>query len=871
MPKSKTKTSKKSKTKQRLDIDLIRQAASGRWIEILNSLAGIPADLLDGRHHPCPKCGGTDRFRLVDGQAGAVLCNRCFSSRNGDGFSAVQWMIGLDFIAAAARVGEYLGVSAGENGRGSSRSKPAPDYYLTFQNWNQTIAALWCLKKPPVRVRGIEAAGGMLARYRGQYIVVALPVHGQQLDGSKLVGWAIMNTTGGPLPKLSGDGQVEWVAKPKLTYGSSPGILGDIARLRDAAAIWKLEGITDLLAWLSLPDLPDDHAAITNAMGCQERPARWMVELFRDKIAYVLHDADVPGQRGATGWDENGRHRPGWAEEIAAAAKECRNVTLPYPVAETHGKDLRDWIREGGTFTGLRELAAAGTVFKHRGQQSREADDDPFRLARVNLDRYSTQHGGRTLRFWRDRWYVWKGKRYQEIGENELKAKITMSVKMEFDRLNIEQQDKYEARKEAGQVEEGEKLPYAKKVHPALVGSVMNATRGLIVITSDVHLNSWLPDRKQRNYISMANGILDIDAVLADRDEYLQPHSPDWFSMAHLDYAFDHEAKCPQWMAFLHKNLEGDIERINLLQEWAGYLLTPDTGEQAFMILEGEGANGKSVFCAGIEAMLGEDNCSHVSLELFGDRFSKTMTLGKLANICGDVGELDRVAEGQVKAFVSGNTMTFDRKGVDGVTATPTARLMLACNNRPRFNDKSSGIWRRMQIVPWLIQIQKHERIRNMDKAWWWKKTGELPGIFNWALVGLYRLREQGGFTESKLMEEAISDYMMESNPARSFLMEHVEHTSKPEEQLSFLKSSVLYKLYSAWTKDNGYKPLSEKQFGKEVKRLFPSMKKTQRGPRALRAWCYSGIDVVDGAFSAEDIMNGYVTINNKRQGEWDE
>jgi putative DNA primase/helicase len=61
-------------------------------------------------------------------------------------------------------------------------------------------------------------------------------------------------------------------------------------------------------------------------------------------------------------------------------------------------------------------------------------------------------------------------------------------------------------------------------------------------------------------------------------------------------------------------------------------MLLPDTGQQSFLVLEGEGANGKSVYMAGLEAMLGEDNCSHVPLELFGDRFSRTQTLGKLAN-----------------------------------------------------------------------------------------------------------------------------------------------------------------------------------------------------------------------------------------------
>ncbi|MEM8494352.1 MAG: primase-helicase zinc-binding domain-containing protein [Planctomycetota bacterium] len=69
-----------------LDAAEVKAAATCRWREILTSVAGIPGDLLDGRNHPCPRCGGTDRFRLIDADAGAVFCNQCFRERNGDGW-----------------------------------------------------------------------------------------------------------------------------------------------------------------------------------------------------------------------------------------------------------------------------------------------------------------------------------------------------------------------------------------------------------------------------------------------------------------------------------------------------------------------------------------------------------------------------------------------------------------------------------------------------------------------------------------------------------------------------------------------------------------------------------------------------------------
>ena len=87
----------------------LKRLAAGRWPEVLTS-AGIDADLLDGKPHPCPKCGGSDRFRMIDTAAGALLCNQCLSEKNGDGLAAIQWWTGCSFPEALKMVAEHLGV-----------------------------------------------------------------------------------------------------------------------------------------------------------------------------------------------------------------------------------------------------------------------------------------------------------------------------------------------------------------------------------------------------------------------------------------------------------------------------------------------------------------------------------------------------------------------------------------------------------------------------------------------------------------------------------------------------------------------------------------------------------------------------------------
>lgn len=865
------------------DIDQVRSIARGQWRQILSAVAIVPPPLLDGGHTECPKCGGTDRFRFSDMDGnGSVICNQC-AKDVGDGFGAIQWLTGCTFFEALRRVAEFLGVppTTAPAGRSSSRDNADPAEHLEFDEAPRELAiATWAISKPPILPAAVLASGGRIARYREQFTVVALPHHSTSSANGSPVGYTLYNQSGGQLPKYpaksaTGEArQVEW-KKVKVTHGSKPGFIGDLERARTARVIWKVEGPSDCLALLSLASLPSDHAVLSNANGAGERPDDWMVEFCRGKIVYVLHDADVPGQRGALGYtDARGKFRPGWVTLLAPVAAEVRNAVLPFAVAETHGQDLRDYLNGGANFADLLQLAtssapaaivAAGSppspetatpVPAADGDSGQggsvlapkpiEADDDPHRLARVNLANYSAANGGATLCYWRSEWYTWKKSRgcYRKIEEQELRAKLAASIKAEFDRKNIEEQ-----------LTADDDVPDTRKVTKSLVANVMQATASICYLPSSVEIGTLISTRERTSRISLKNGILDIEALLNNRpeSECLLPHTPDFFTTVCLPYDFDLSVQRPKWDAFLARNQENDSERIDILQEWAGYLLTPDTKQQKFLFLEGEGSNGKSVFMAAILAMLGRENCSHVALETFGQRFALTTTLGKLANIVAECSEMDAVAEGYLKSFTSGDRMLFDRKGLEPVQATPTARLMLSANVRPRFTDKSTGLWRRMICMPWRVKITDDQKIYGMDTPEWWEASGELPGILNWAIEGLIRLRQQRRFTKSVACERALEDYRHDVNPTKTFL----DHYYMAGRSDSYVRASYMYDHYKQWSLDNGHRPVSSNTFGREVMRAFPSATNKRTRDGKDRFYAYHGITFGNREDAAEDAKEG--------------
>jgi len=86
----------------------VSQLAQGKWRGIIPRY-GIEANLLDGKHHPCPICGGKDRFRFTDHEGlGYWVCNQCQPKPN-DGISLLMAVTGRAFKDLAGEVEEMCG------------------------------------------------------------------------------------------------------------------------------------------------------------------------------------------------------------------------------------------------------------------------------------------------------------------------------------------------------------------------------------------------------------------------------------------------------------------------------------------------------------------------------------------------------------------------------------------------------------------------------------------------------------------------------------------------------------------------------------------------------------------------------------------
>jgi putative DNA primase/helicase len=425
--------------------------------------------------------------------------------------------------------------------------------------------------------------------------------------------------------------------------------------------------------------------------------------------------------------------------------------------------------------------------------------------------------GEPALRYFRDDFYAWNERTWERVDDKELKARVTRHIQQEF----------------------------GGKITDTLVNNVILNLKGQTLLNAgQLQIPFWIESESPLVTASLPlvvfqNGIVDIDDGMPYEDGWCPPrlyqHDPRCFSTVMLPYEYDPLTTCPLWEQTLAEILpceQGYDNRVLLLQEFMGLTLFPNQmRHEKFLIMVGHGANGKSTVLRVWERMLGSQNVSHVPLDALGSEFRLYDMMGKLANIASDMKRMDKMEEGRLKELVSGEPLQVNRKFKAPVTMVPTARLIFATNELPPINDRSDGIWRRMIAMPFTRQFGEDER--DLDRSA--RLMAELPGIFNWALEGAVRLFGQRGFTRCRVCEQCAGEHRQHSDSFLEFMDEMVEVRSDKE-----VSTDEFYRAYVDYCENNGRRPKSNTEVGKQVLRLGGvSRKRRSTGDRKYE---YRGI-----------------------------
>jgi putative DNA primase/helicase len=333
------------------------------------------------------------------------------------------------------------------------------------------------------------------------------------------------------------------------------------------------------------------------------------------------------------------------------------------------------------------------------------------------------------------------------------------------------------------------------------------------------------------HYIACQNGLLDLGPILSGESDLpvLYEFSPRHFSSVQLGFEFDPDATCPEYDKFIQEvlpALKAGDRRVERLEQFAGWALSNSALRlEKAAVLVGNGANGKSTFLNMLTELLGAGNVSHVALEDFGQRFRPQQMMGKLANISNDMNRVERFEEGVFKQLVSGDRVQFERKNMDPVTCYCHARLIFATNHLPAINDRTTGTFRRLLVIPFKESFCEAKADKHLDT----KLAQELAGVANRLFRALASLVRDGHFAECSICAAAEATYRIDTDPFLQFFEEHCKL-----DKLAATKCSELYRHYTAYCRDNGRHPVHSTEFARRVeeKTQMPMKRPGSKGPR---------------------------------------
>ncbi|MCA0151354.1 phage/plasmid primase, P4 family [Rossellomorea vietnamensis] len=269
-----------------------------------------------------------------------------------------------------------------------------------------------------------------------------------------------------------------------------------------------------------------------------------------------------------------------------------------------------------------------------------------------------------------------------------------------------------------------------------------------------------------RNHINLKNGMLSLETF------ELLPHHPSYLSTVQLPINHNSNATAPSFMKFLKGISLNDEELIRVHQEIMGYLLSAETKAEKAFFFYGGGSNGKSVLTSIITKLVGKENMSSIPLSEFSQQFGLEGLINKSVNIAAEneMGGKSLKTE-NFKAIVSGDIITINIKYRSSISYKPHCKLVFVVNSLPDSMDVTNGFFRKLTIVPFRRKFEKEEQNVNLLQ----ELLIELPGILNWAIEGLRRLRSKNyQFSDCKVISEYQRTYQTEQNPVKEFFLEHI-------------------------------------------------------------------------------------------------
>lgn len=430
-------------------------------------------------------------------------------------------------------------------------------------------------------------------------------------------------------------------------------------------------------------------------------------------------------------------------------------------------------------------------------------------------------------------WYEWSGAYWKEVTIFRAETVVESVVsRYEEARLLTEVQSREakavhddEAQKRLDRLEKR----LRKNINDLREGSGVTAALRFALSNEDPLLADMKDFDADPHLLGVANGAVDLHT-----GEFRAARPTDMLRRT-CDVAWEGiDTPCPTWEKFVQEIVGEDAEVAGFLQRVFGYAITGLSSEPLFVVLAGEGRNGKTVLVETLGKVLG-NYMAPVGAELLLDQGQArdvdkpTPTIMSLNGLriayAAETDDNRRFSVSRVK-WLSGDDRLTGRYmwEKDPTSFYPTHTLFLLTNHRPHAAAHEYAFWDRLRLVNFpyrYVDNPRAEGERLRDRTLPARLEAELSGILAWLVRGCLLWRKDG-IAPPKSVLAATEDYKRDEDHMQDFVDECLE-TSGPESRVS---ASDVYDLYTRWhLKQRGKYVPTMHTFGKHLGRKIQKQK----------------------------------------------
>lgn len=293
------------------------------------------------------------------------------------------------------------------------------------------------------------------------------------------------------------------------------------------------------------------------------------------------------------------------------------------------------------------------------------------------------------------------------------------------------------------------------------------------------------------------------------------------------------ETPCPLWQKTLLEIFSENQGLVDFVQRVFGCAMVGQPIENYFIVLSGQGRNGKTLIVNVLSDVVGPMAGPIRSEMLLDQRISNSsgptpdiMALrGLRFAFASETDEHCRISPSRVKWLTGSDELT-GRLPHDKfeVNFRPSHTLFLLTNNKPHAPAQDFAFWERVLLIPFGLSFVNRklgrENERRADLHLYDKLKTEYPGILAWLVRGCLRWQERG-LDPPSIVKNAVADYRRSEDVLADFLNECCLIGEEYE-----AGATELYSRFEIWYEKNISKRIPKQRwFGKQMSLGFEKSK----------------------------------------------